>query len=202
MHRTTKFYITTIICLILPLLFITFSVCLNLNEDNKLNNLIISPTPTAIPTVIPIQITNTKNILCIPTSIPIDNSTRINIYIRSICKMYNVEPELIMSIVYHESRYISTITNGNCIGLMQVSRYWNKDRAIKLGITNFYDEYSNLLIGIDFISELSKQYKDIKLVLMLYNMNHSDAFKMYKNNKISNYAKSILIKKEQYKKGE
>lgn len=126
----------------------------------------------------------------------------INSYIREIALKYNIEPELIMSIIQTESEYNPKAKNGNCLGLMQVSSYWHKDRANKLGVKDFYDPYGNILIGVDYISELLKQYKDPRLVLMLYNMDHNTAISMYKNGQITNYAKTIIARAEIYKKGE
>lgn len=138
-------------------------------------------------------------------SVPIKQLTQrdiINRHVLSIARQYNMKPELIMSIIQQESEYNPKAKNGNCLGLMQVSSYWHKDRASKLGVTDFYDAYSNILVGVDYISELMTTYKDIRLVLMLYNMNHDTAISMYKNGQISNYAKTILARAEKYEKGE
>ena len=124
-------------------------------------------------------------------------------YVDEITKSYpNVKPELVMSVIYHESRFNSTAKTGNCLGLMQISTRWHKDRAKRLGVTDFYDPYSNILLGVDYLSDLTTQHEDIRLVLMLYNMNHRTAFKLYKQGKTSKYALSVLDMAEKYKKGE
>lgn len=138
-------------------------------------------------------------------SVPIKQLTQrdiINKHILDIARQYNMKPEFIMSIIQQESEYNPKAKNGNCLGLMQVSSYWHKDRASRLGVTDFYDAYSNILLGVDYISELMTKYKDPKLVLMLYNMDHNTAMSMYKNGQISNYAKTILARAEKYEKGE
>jgi soluble lytic murein transglycosylase-like protein len=127
----------------------------------------------------------------------------INSYVKNICSKYdNVKPELVMSIIYHESRYDPRAKTGNCVGLMQVSSYWHADRATRLGASDFYDPYDNILIGVDYLSELFNTYKDPSLVLMLYNMNHEDAFKLYSEGKTSYYARSVLERAEKIKRGE
>lgn len=126
----------------------------------------------------------------------------INAYVREITKKYNIEPELIMSVIQQESNYDPKATNGKCLGLMQVSSYWHQDRAERLGVTDFYDPYSNILLGVDYISELLTEYEDPRLVLMLYNMEHKTALRKYKNGEISNYATTILARAEELKKGE
>lgn len=104
--------------------------------------------------------------------------------------------------IYQESRYDPKAKNGNCLGLMQVSSYWHKNRASKLGVSDFYDPYSNILLGVDYISELYTKYKDIRLVLMMYNMDNNTALRLYKNGQISDYAKTVISRAEKYKKGE
>lgn len=127
----------------------------------------------------------------------------INIYIEEICRRYkNVDSDLVKSIVYHESRYNPKATNGKCLGLMQVSTRWHSTRAEKLGVTNFYDPYSNILLGVDYLSELIDDYKDPALALMLYNMKHDDALSLYSHGIISGYAKSVLATAGDYKKGD
>jgi soluble lytic murein transglycosylase-like protein len=128
-----------------------------------------------------------------------DPYEEINSYVDDICTRYsNVGQALVKSVIFHESTYNPNTTNGDCVGLMQISMRWHKDRASKLGVTNFYDPYGNILLGVDYLSELMNQYKDIKLVLMLYNMNHDSAFKLYREGNISYYAKSVLSKAEQF----
>jgi hypothetical protein len=126
----------------------------------------------------------------------------INTYVKEICSKYNIDPYLIMSVIESESTYNPKCTTGNCLGLMQVSKTWHSDRARKLGVKDFYDPYGNILLGVDYISELLKTYKDPRLVLMLYNMDHKTAITMYRNGQVSTYARTVLARAEQYRKGE
>jgi hypothetical protein len=124
-------------------------------------------------------------------------------YINQVTAMYpNVDSALVKSVIQHESNYKPNDITGKCMGLMQVSTRWHSDRAIKLGVTDFLDPYSNILLGVDYLSELTEQYKDPVLVLMLYNMKHDTAFKLHKEGVISGYAKSVLAKADEYRKGE
>lgn len=124
-------------------------------------------------------------------------------YIYEVCSLYpNVDPAIVKSVIFHESRFDPKATNGKCIGLMQVSTYWHADRAARLGVTDFYDPYSNILLGVDYLSELINTSNSVPLALMLYNMKHADAYQMFKEGRISSYAKSVLAEAEIYKKGE
>lgn len=126
-----------------------------------------------------------------PTQIEINNLAR------DICEDYdNVDPELVIAIIQKESEYIPTAENGGCVGLMQVSKKYNADRAEELGVEDFFDPEGNILIGVDYLSELINTYEDVYLVLMLYNMKWKSAFEMYNSGKVSNYAKSVMEKKD------
>lgn len=92
-------------------------------------------------------------------------------YIYEVADSYNVCPELIMAIVEAESSGNAKAINDDsqCIGLMQVSIKWHKDRMERLGVTDLYDPYSNILVGTDYLMELAEEYGDLYTVLMLYN---------------------------------
>lgn len=93
---------------------------------------------------------------------------KINEYIKEICLSYNMEPEFVEVLVYQESRYDVNAKNHNCVGLMQINTYYHADRAKRLGVTDFYDPYGNILLGVDYLSELFYQYKDPRMVLRVY----------------------------------
>lgn len=122
---------------------------------------------------------------------------KIHRYVRDICEDYdNVDPELIIPLISKESQYNPEAKNGSCVGLMQVSTKYNKDRAEKLGVTDFFDPYENIQIGVDYLSELIDEYEDVYLALMLYNMKWDTAFRLYKSGSISNYAKTIVSQRD------
>jgi soluble lytic murein transglycosylase-like protein len=158
------------------------------------------------PIISTVELSVQESIVYEPSSItvvskPLSDEEIINNYIYEICSVYDVKPELIKAIVYHESRYNPKAKNGNCLGLMQISKRWHSDRAKKLGVTDFYDSYSNILIGTDYISELLHKYKDPTLVLMLYSMDNQKALSMYKKGKVSTYAKVVLAKAKEFEQG-
>lgn len=119
---------------------------------------------------------------------------RINDYICFICEGYrNVTPELIKSVIVSESSYNPKAKNGDHIGLMQISKRWHNNRAIKLGVEDLYDPYGNILVGTDYLDELiGSSNGDIVLALMIYNMGYQEAYRMYSNGQISHYASTIL----------
>ena len=112
-------------------------------------------------------------------------------YCYQIGNQYNICPELLMAVIEKESSGKSNATNGGCVGLMQVSARWHKDRMLRLGATDLYCERDNILVAADYLSELFQKYKEPSLVLDIYNGN-SNAMWNYENGVISYYAGYIL----------
>ena len=79
----------------------------------------------------------------------------------SVCKQYpSVSPAMVMAIIEHESNFdrYAVNYNGTCFGLMQIYVYYNQGRMNKLGVTDIYDAYGNILVGVDLLSELYHTY--------------------------------------------
>lgn len=112
-------------------------------------------------------------------------------YINAVCEEYCICPELVMAIIEKESSGQADAVNGDCKGLMQVSERWHTDRMERLGVTDLYDPYGNIIIGVDYLAELATEYEDIALVLDIYSGN-SKAFQNYEHGIVSIYAKEIL----------
>ena len=126
--------------------------------------------------------------------------------IRSICvyvgNLYDLQPELLQAIAWVESRYeVRDVSSSNAIGVCQIIEKWHKDKMARIGVTDLYDPYSNVLLCADIVTCL-KGYKygsDINFVLMAYNMGSTGARKPYEAGNISNYAKKVLSKMEELK---
>lgn len=87
-------------------------------------------------------------------------------------EIYDISPELLEAIAWHESRYQIDAVNGNCTGLMQVSLYWHADRMERLGVSEaaMWEAGPNMLVAADFLAELLSTYDgDLGAVLMYYN---------------------------------
>jgi hypothetical protein len=184
---------------------ISFVLCLSLLCNLCLYSANASREETKSPTNSILEIPEPKPTVEISQSIvevkTVSEVERIDLLVDKICANEQVvTAELVKSIIYHESRYNKMAYNSGCYGLMQISKKWHKDRMQKLHVEDLYDEESNIIVGVDYIKELLEKYKDIKLVLMLYNMKTSSAFKLYKQGKITSYVKNILsmsIRREQ-----
>lgn len=109
--------------------------------------------------------------------------------------MYGVCPELLQAIAFYESSYRQNATNGSHCGLMQVSTKWHSGRMEKLGVSDIYDPYGNVLVATDYLMELAEETESITYCLDIY---HGDSKAEYneENGIISNYAKKILALSE------
>ena len=112
-------------------------------------------------------------------------------------EQYNICPELIQAVCFKESNFNPRAENRECIGIMQVNPVWHQDRMERLGVTNLYDTAGNMLVGVEYLSELAGKCEDISVVLMLYN-GDSDAEEVLNGTAdISAYADEILAISEE-----
>lgn len=93
---------------------------------------------------------------------------------------YNICPELLMAIIEYESRGQADAENGNCKGLMQINVKYHEERMERLGVTDIFDEHGNVYVGSDYLSELSRKYDDIYMILMCYGMGEERAKSLLK----------------------
>lgn len=102
---------------------------------------------------------------------------------------------LIQAIVQVESNFDpNCISSAGCIGLTQISPYWQAPRAKKLGIVDLWNPYNNILVGTDFLRDLYFNYanQDMVLAIMMYNMDFSSARAIRRNGGMSDYAREVL----------
>ena len=112
-------------------------------------------------------------------------------YIEIICQERNICPELVEAIIEAESSWNPKAQNGDCIGLMQVSESWHQDRMERLGVTDLTEPYDNILVGVDYLSELFERYEDVGAVLMKWN-GDSRLTEYIETGELSEYAEKVL----------
>lgn len=81
---------------------------------------------------------------------------------------YNICPELLEAIAYHESRFVSDAENGTCKGLMQINVKCHKERAQALDVQDINNVEENIMLAADYLHELFEEYEDVGVVLTLY----------------------------------
>lgn len=114
-------------------------------------------------------------------------------YIEAICEPRHICPELIEATIERESQWNPKAINGDCIGLMQISERWHRERMERLGATDLFDPYDNILVGVDYMTELFERYEDPGAVLMIYN-GDSRAKDLQATGNLSEYAEWILTR--------
>lgn len=116
-------------------------------------------------------------------------------YIFDICDNYNVDPELIVSMIFYESSFRSKVIgendSGYSYGLMQIMPRWNQDRMDRLGCQDLLDPYQNVLVGTDLIAEYIEEGRGVEWALMAYNGGPSYANRKASEGTVSAYATRV-----------
>lgn len=97
----------------------------------------------------------------------------VQVYIWSLCKELDLNYYVIIAQIERESgyRWNATGDSGNSKGYMQIYEKWNKDRMEAEGVTDLYDPYGNIRVGLSLMAELKeKSNGDYHYMLMSYNM--------------------------------
>ena len=122
--------------------------------------------------------------------VPLDDE--LQEYIFDICQDYGVDPELIVSMIFHESNFdsavIGTNDSGYSYGLMQIMPCWNQARMEKLGCLDLLNPYQNVLVGVDLMAEYIEKGYGIEWALMAYNGGPSYANRKAAEGVVSGYA--------------
>lgn len=114
-------------------------------------------------------------------------------YIEYVCESRHICPELVEAMIERESRWNPNAINGDCMGLMQISERWHRERMERLGVTDLLEPYDNILVGVDYMAELFERYEDPGAVLMIYN-GDSRAKDLQSTGNLSEYAEWILTR--------
>ena len=126
-------------------------------------------------------------------------------YINKVAKSYGIDPVIVFSMIEKESAYETTAVsdNGDSEGLMQVQRKHHGPRMDKLGATDLFDPYKNVLVGVDYLAELIDKYGDIGMALTAYNAGPSGADEHYFSKGIyaNEYAEAVLEQSEIFDEG-
>lgn len=125
-------------------------------------------------------------------------------YCETIGSDYDICPELLEAIAWHESRFIPTVKNKNCYGLMQINVKVHKDRIESLGYTSkdMLKAEPNIMVAADLLHELYELYGDDNpIVLSLYSGAGWDAVENYKEyGMMTDYVEDILTRSSRYER--
>lgn len=125
-------------------------------------------------------------------------------YCEEIGQAKGICPELLEAIAWNESRFIPTVKNKNCYGLMQINVKIHQDRIENLGYTtkDMLKAKPNIEVAADYLAELYEDYGDENpIVLSLYSGAGWDAVEKYKEyGFITDYVDDILTRSAKYER--
>lgn len=117
---------------------------------------------------------------------------------------FDICPELLESIIWHESRFLPEVTNKNCWGLCQVNVKIHADRIEKYEYTkdDMLTAYANIKVAADYLAELYATYGDDNpIVLTLYSGAGWAAVEKYKEyGTMTEYVKNVLSRSAEYER--
>lgn len=125
-------------------------------------------------------------------------------YCEEIGEEFDICPELLEAIAWHESRFIPTVKNKNCWGLCQINVKVHATRIEKYDYTSedMLTSYANIKVAADLLAELYETYGDDNpIVLSLYAGAGWDAVEKYKEyGFLTPYVDEILTKSAYYER--
>lgn len=106
---------------------------------------------------------------------------------------YGISPAFLLAIAQRESRFDACAKSGSCVGLMQVSTKWHRDRMERLQVTEeeLWTVDGNVHVAADYLAELFREYEDPGAVLIAYNSGSADEY-IKGTSGLTAYAKTIL----------
>lgn len=109
---------------------------------------------------------------------------------------YNICPEFLEAVAFAESCYMSKVSNGSCVGLMQINLDCTdkQQRMDALGYTDedMWEPGPSMHVAADYLAYLFDTYEDDAEVLMRYNGDQTGLKRYHQTGEISKYSKKIL----------
>lgn len=113
----------------------------------------------------------------------------VQMYTFNICKQYNFDYEVVFALIERESHCVwdAIGDDGVSFGYMQIYEIWHVEDMERLECLDLLNPYQNILVGIDYLAQLSERYEAIEDVLAAYNYGSTGAKKYLWNNEIHWY---------------
>lgn len=121
------------------------------------------------------------------TNTPIYNiplSEDLQTYIYKLSKEKDIPHELVLGVIKTESNFNPRAKNINKNGsidrgIMQINSC-HEDLCKQLEVTDLYNPYQNVKVGVELLSNIYKQYPNIHKAMMVYNMGLNGAKRNWK----------------------
>ena len=133
-----------------------------------------------------------------PIDVPLD--AELQEFIFGVAEDYGLEGELVMAVIGQESNYqhCALGDDGNSYGLMQIQKRFHEERMERLKVSDLYDPYENVIVGIDYLAELIEM-GGLEWGLTAYNGGFQLANELEKQGVVSEYAESVMMLTEMLK---
>lgn len=107
--------------------------------------------------------------------------------------------------VYHEVELSGEMDksgdNGNSKGYMQIYEKWHTERMEAEGVTDLFNPYQNIRVGLNCLREIQDKYlasSGENCVLMVYNMGESTAKKLWAKDIYSSaYSREVIARAQE-----
>ena len=127
----------------------------------------------------------------------------VQVYIWCECKEYGVDYYTVLAIIERESGYHwdKVGDNGNSKGYMQIYEKWHTERMEAEGVTDLFNPYQNIRVGLNCLREIQDKYlasSGENCVLMVYNMGESTAKKLWAKDIYSSaYSREVIARAQE-----
>jgi soluble lytic murein transglycosylase-like protein len=126
----------------------------------------------------------------------------LQIFIHEMCAEYGVDFRLVLAIISVESSFRPNAYNEttDCCGLMQINRINLPVLRDKLGVTDLFNAYENIIGGIYLLKDALNYDGDTEHALMIYNNGIGGAKKLfYKGVNSTEYSHKVLEARDNLK---
>ena len=127
----------------------------------------------------------------------------VQVYLWCECKEYGVDYYTVLAIIERESGYHwdKVGDNGNSKGYMQIYEKWHTERMEAEGVTDLFNPYQNIRVGLNCLREIQDKYlasSGENCVLMVYNMGESTAKKLWAKDIYSSvYSREVIARAQE-----
>lgn len=127
----------------------------------------------------------------------------VQVYLWCECKEYGVDYYTVVALIERESGYHwdKLGDNGNSKGYMQIYEKWHTERMEAEGVTDLFNPYQNIRVGLNCLREIQDKYlasSGENCVLMVYNMGESGAKKLWAENIYSSeYSRAVIARAQE-----
>lgn len=127
----------------------------------------------------------------------------VQVYLWCECKEYGVDYYMVLALIERESGYHwdKVGDNGNSKGYMQIYEKWHTERMEVEGVTDLFNPYQNIRVGLNCLREIQDKYlasSGENCVLMVYNMGESGAKKLWAKDIYSSaYSREVIARAQE-----